>query len=427
MEKDPPRRMFTFQANRTLKPSPLVSSRRHSWKALWALFVAAFALVGAATRPAEADTLAVKVGVIHQTHSRETISILDIPASDDFIAGARTGMDDNNTTGRFLNQSFSIVDAKLSPGDDPVAPLNKMLAEGVRFFIVDLPAAQTLAVADAARSSGALIFNAGAPDDRLRQEDCRANVIHVAPSRSMLTDGLAQYLIWKQWRRWLLVVGSHPEDKLLGEAYQRSAKKFGAKIVDERVYKDTGAGRRSDSGSVQVQQQMPVFTQNAPAYDVLVAADENEVFAGYLPYRTWDPRPVVGSAGLRPTSWDPSHEFWGAVQLQNRFERAFKRGMNARDYQAWLAMRMIGDAVAHTKSADPKTVHDDLVSPNFEVAGFKGQRLTVRDWDQQLRQPILLTDGRATVSVSPQEGFLHQTSTLDTLGFDRPETKCKLH
>ena len=51
----------------------------------------------------------------------------------------------------------------------------------------------------------------------------------------------------------------------------------------------------------------------------------------------------------------------------------------------------------------------------------------MRDWDQQLRQPILLTDGHGTVSVSPQEGFLHQTSQLDTLGFDRPETKCKLH
>ena len=238
------------------------------------------------------------------------------------------------------------------------------------------------------------MFNAGAPDDRLREEDCRANVIHTAPTRSMLTDGLAQYLIWKQWRRWLLVVGSHPEDKLLAEAYRRSAKKFGAKIVEERVYEDTGGGRRSDSGSVQVQRQMPVFTQSAPDYDVLVAADESEVFAGYLPYRTWDPRPVVGSAGLRPTSWDPSHELWGAAQLQNRFERLFKRGMNARDNQAWVAMRMIGDAVAHTRSADPKTIHDDLLSPDFAVAAFKGQKLTLRDWNQQLRQPILLTDGR---------------------------------
>ncbi len=384
-------------------------------------------LAAAFAKPAHADPLAVKVGVIHEARSRETISILDIPPVDDFIAGARMAMDDNNTTGRFLDQSFSVVDARLAQGEDPIASLTGMLADGVRLFIVDLPPAELLAVADAARASGALVFNAGAPDDRLREEDCRANVIHTAPTRSMLTDGLAQYLIWKQWKRWLLVVGSHPNDKLLGEAYERSAKKFGAKIVAELVYEDTGGGRRSDSGSVQVQRQMPVFTQSAPDYDVLVAADESEVFAGYLPYRTWSPRPVTGSAGLRPTSWDPSHELWGAAQLQNRFERLFKRGMSAGDNQAWVAMRMIGDAVAHSGSADPKTIHDALLSPDFSLAGFKGEKLTLRDWNQQLRQPILLTDGRGTVSVSPQEGFLHQTSELDTLGSDRPETKCKLH
>jgi ABC transporter substrate binding protein (PQQ-dependent alcohol dehydrogenase system) len=417
--------MFTSQAKS--KRSSHVAFGRHGMKALCALFVMGFALFPALGVSAIADPLAIKVGVIHEAHSRDTISILDIPPADDFVAGARMAMEDNNTTGRFLDQSFSIVDAKLSPGEDPIAALKGMLDDGVRFFIIDLPSAEVLAVADAARASSALVFNAGAPDDRLREEDCRANVIHVAPTRSMLTDGLAQYLIWKQWRRWLLVVGSHPEDQLLAEAYRRSAKKFGAKIVEERVYQDTGGGRRSDSGSVQVQRQMPVFTQNAPDYDVLVAADESEVFAGFLPYRTWDPRPVVGSAGLWPTSWDPSHEFWGAVQLQSRFQRMFKRGMNARDNQAWVAMRLVGDAVAHTKRADPKTIHDEILSPSFALGAFKGQALTVRDWNQQLRQPILLTDGRATVSVSPQEGFLHQTSQLDTLGFDRPETKCKLH
>src|SRR6202522_1322002 len=364
--------MFTSQA--MLKRSSLVDFGYHGLKALCALSVVAFALCATLSRSAAADPLAVKVGVIREAHSRETISILDIPPADDFIACARMAMDDNNATGRFLDQSFSVVDAKLTPGEDAVAALKGMLDDGVRLFIVDLPPTEVLAVADAARASSALVFNAGAPDDRLREENCRANVIHVSPTRSMLTDGLAQYLIWKQWRRWLLVVGSHPEDQLLAEAYRRSAKKFGAKIVEERVYEDTGGGRRSDSGSVQVQRQMPVFTQNAPDYDVLVTADESEVFAGFLTYRTWDARPVAGSAGLRPVSWDPSHEFWGAVQLQNRFRRTFKRGMTARDNQAWEAMRLIGDAVARTKSADPKAIRDDLLSPGFALGARSEER-----------------------------------------------------
>ena len=271
------------------------------------------------------------------------------------------------------------------------------------------------------------MFNGGAPDERLREEDCRANVIHTAPSRAMLADGLAEYLIWKQWRKWLLVVGSHPDDIALGAAYERAAKKFGAKIVEKRTFEDTGGGRRSDSGVVQTQRQMPVFTQNAPDYDVLIAADENEVFGGYLPYRTWDPRPVAGSGGLQPTSWDASHELWGAQQLQNRFQRMFHRGMTARDNQAWVAMRMIGDAVNRTKTADPRSRarHDAL-------ARFRRRRFQGREADAKAVEPAAspadpLTDGRGTVSVSPQEGFLHQVSELDTLGLDQPETKCKLH
>ena len=76
--------------------------------------------------------------------------------------------------------------------------------------------------------------------------------------------------------------------------------------------------------------------------------------------------------------------------------------------------------------SDSKNVFDYMKGPDFAVAAFKGRKLTVRDWDLQLRQPILLTDGRVIVSVSPQEGFLHQFSELDTLGIDRPETKCRL-
>ena len=378
------------------------------------------------TVAAAAEPLGVKVGVLRQTHSHETLSILDIPAADDALAGALMGAADNNTTGKFTGQSFETIDVKLEEGEDAAAAIDKLAAQGVRLVIADLDAAQLLVASDRVKGEGGLLFNISAPDERLREEDCRANVVHVAPSRAMLTDGLAQYLLWKRWSRWLLIKGSHKEDELLAAAYRASAKKFGAKIVDERTYEDTGGGRRSDSGSVQTQRQMPVLTQSAPAYDVLIAADEFEVFGEYLPYRTFDPRPVAGSGGLVPTNWDASHEQWGAQQLQNRFLQSFRRTMNARDNSAWLAMRMIGEAATRTNSDDPAKLRDYLVGPEFSIAAFKGVRLTLRDWNQQLRQPILLADGRMIASVSPQEGYLHQTSELDTLGRDRPETKCRL-
>lgn len=388
-------------------------------------FVAALCLALLAL-PAMAEPVAIKVGVLRQEHSRETLSILDIPAADDALAGALLGAIDNNTTGKFTGQTFDVVDEKIAGAADAPAALDRLTGAGVALIIVDLPADALLAASDHLKDSSALLFNVSAPDELLREEACRANVFHVAPSRAMLADGLAQYLVWKKWPRWLMIKGSHPEDELLAQAYRRAAKKFGAKIVEERVYEDLGGGRRSDSGHTQTQRQMPMLTQNAPAYDVLLAVDENEVFGNYLPYRTWDPRPVVGSAGLFPTNWDPGHEQWGAQQLQNRFRQNYRRGMNARDNAAWLAMRIIGEATTRTQSAAPDKLRDFMRSADFSIAAFKGVRLSLRGWSQQLRQPILLSDGRMTVSVSPQEGFLHQLTELDTLGLDQPETKCRL-
>jgi ABC transporter substrate binding protein (PQQ-dependent alcohol dehydrogenase system) len=375
---------------------------------------------------ASADPAEIKLGYLRRTEPKTRLSLIDIPADNNGVAGAQLAIDDNNTTGKFLNQRFSLEEVRLGDNDDAAAAALALAGRGVSLVIADLPADALLKAADAGRSRDLVFFNVGALDDRLREEDCRANVIHTAPTRSMLADALAQYLVWKQWRRWFLVVGSHPEDKLYADALRRAAKRFGARIVQEKVFEDTGGARRTDSGVVQIQRQLPVFTQSAPAYDVLIAADESDVFAPYLPYRTWDPRPVAGSAGLIPTSWDASHDQWGAVQLQERFNKRFSRPMTARDMQAWSAARMIGESASRTRSTDAKAMFDFLKSPDFALAAFKGQRLTLRDWNLQLRQPILLTDGRMIVSVSPQEGFQHQFSELDTLGFDRPETKCKL-
>ena len=387
--------------------------------------VGAIGLCVVATHALAADRIEIGIGYLGHAGVKSKLSLLEQPSPNDGLAGARLAIEDNNTTGRFLNQRFTLEEVRLKEEDD-VATAAVALAGRNGFIIADLAADALLKAADALRDRGTVLLNAGSLDDRLREQDCRANVIHVAPTRSMLADALAQYLVWKQWKRWLLVAGSHEPDKLYAEALRRAATRFGAKIVQERTFVDTGGARRTDSGVTLIQRQIPVFTQQAPAYDVLVAADESEVFASYLPYRTWDPRPIAGSAGLMPASWDGAHDQWGAIQMQNRFFKLNSRRMTALDMQAWTAARMIGEATSRTNSGDPKAVFDFLKRPDFSVAAFKGQRLTLRDWNLQLRQPILLADGRMVVSVSPQEGFLHQVSELDTLGVDRPETKCKL-
>lgn len=366
----------------------------------------------------------VTAAILRVEHERPSpISRLNLPPDDLGLAGGRLGTADNNTTGGFLGQTFVLEEVSVPP-EDAVAAMERLVASGVGFVATLADADTTLALADAA-GAGVLVLNALAPDDRLRGVDCRANLLHLVPSRAMLTDALAQFLMLKRWSDWLLVEGSHPQDTLLADSYRRSAEKFGARIVETRVFEDTGGARRTDSGHVQIQAQLPVFMQRAPEHDVVVAVDENEVYSAYLPYHTWDARPVVGSAGLTPTSWHPALEAWGGTQLQNRFEKAAGRPMRPEDYAAWMALRTLGEAATRTGSADPATLRDYILGPDFELGAFKGQPVTFRAWDGQLRQPILLAGRDVVVSVSPQDEYLHETSQLDTLGIDRPETSCR--
>jgi len=367
------------------------------------------------------------IGYLHWLHSVETISLVFTPAADNGRAGAEVGIDDNNTTGRFLNQNFTLEVAEVRTNDDPGAALDKLIAKGIRLVVTDRRAADVLRLADAGAPHGVTLFNAGAPDDALREQNCRANVIHTAPSHAMLADALAQYLIWKRWPRWFLAYGEAPDDLLLADAYRRAAKVFGAHIVADRQYKGEAGSRETDTGLIELQKQLPVFTQNAPEYDVLVSADAHSVFAGYLPYRTWDARPVAGSAGLIPTSWDPNSTEFGGKQMQDRFAARARRLMTALDMNAWVAVRMIGTAASYAQSLDPDAIMAYMRGPHFQLGAYRGLSLSVRSWNGQVRQAILLSDsGRTVVSMSPQPGFLHQFPVLDTLGTDQPETTCKL-
>jgi ABC transporter substrate binding protein (PQQ-dependent alcohol dehydrogenase system) len=366
----------------------------------------------------------VRIGYLRAYAPQLALSVLDIPPRDEGVAGANVAIADNNTTGRFLGQNFKLDVVEIKPDADVVPAFNEMVARGNRYILADLTTQQVLSIADAGRDKGVLVFNVGSTDDVLREEECRANVFHTAPTRTMLADGLAQYLIWKQWRRWALIYGSHERDKLFADALRRAAPRFGGEIVAEKLFEDRGTARRTDTGVTQIQRQMPVFTQDLPEHDVVLVADESEVFGSYVPYRTWVPRPVGGTAGLVASSWHPASEQWGGTQIQNRFEKASGRRMISKDMSAWTAVRIIGEAATRTQSGEPDKIGAFIRSEDFSIAAFRGQRLTFRPWNWQLRQPIFLGDYRSVVSTSPQEGFLHQVSELDTLGIDQPETKC---
>ena len=382
------------------------------------------------TGAAAAETAALQVPIVYLGEAipePPPLSLVEPVAPDKGIAGAKLAIGDNNTTGQFLHQNFDLIEKIIPAGGDLRAVAADISGAGQKLIVADLTAPRLTELADLPDMKDAIILNVRAEDDALRASDCRPNVFHVIPSRAMKADALGQWLVSKKWMRWVLVYGTNDPDRAFADAIRRTAKRYRAEIVEERAYEFKAGSRRADTGEQQVRKQTTQLTQRLPDYDVLIVADESEVFGDYLPYRTWDPRPVVGTNGLVPTAWHRSQEQWGGTQLQRRFTRAFNRWMLERDYAAWEAVRTIGEAVTRTGSADPATLHKFIMSDSFALAAFKGKPLSFRRWDQQLRQPILLATPLMLVSVSPQEGFLHERTPLDTLGHDEPDSTCRLN
>jgi ABC transporter substrate binding protein (PQQ-dependent alcohol dehydrogenase system) len=334
------------------------------------------------------------------------------------LDGADLGITDAIPIGREINVAFAMEGALEPDVATMIADVEEWTAEGIHFVIADLPADLLLQLADGVAALPVTIFNVSAPEDSLRGTECRQNVIHMIPSHRMLTDATLQYLVSRRWRNILVLQGPSPEDAAVVAALRESAANFQARIVDVRPFVPGNDPRNRDFSNV------AVLTAGGN-YDVVFVADADGEFAAQVPYHTNDPRPVVGAAGLVPMAWHWAWDRQGAPQLNARFEYFYGRRMGPDDWAAWTAVRAVTQAVLRTDSTDYASLLAYILSDELSLDGVKAASMSIRPWDHQLRQPVLLATGNAVVQRAPIEGFVHPTNNLDTLGVDLAQSACR--
>jgi ABC transporter substrate binding protein (PQQ-dependent alcohol dehydrogenase system) len=332
--------------------------------------------------------------------------------------GARTALREGRILGRALKIKFRLEQAEVADGGALLPALERLREQaGARLFLVDAPGPAVAGLAAATRGRGLLLVNVSAPDDELRAAACQQHLLHTMPSRSMLADALAQYLVKRNWRRVMLLQGPLPEDQATVTAFRRTARKFGIKIVQRRDFIATNDPRQRDRNNI-------LLLTAGPAHDAVFVADARRDFARYIAYQTAEPRLVIGDAGLGATAWHWAWERHGAPQLNQRFERLAKRRMSDPDWAAWAAVRAIIEAAARAATTDFEPLVAYLKGPKLALDGYKGTPANFRPWNGQLRQPLLLANHDAVLTRAPLEGFLHPTSYLDTLGAEAAESGC---
>ena len=332
------------------------------------------------------------------------------------------GIEEAQAVARVLKIDFALERITVN-SPEAVAPavLQAMDTRNIQFFVVDAPAAAFKPLAAAVRGRDVLVFNATAPEDFLRRDVCAREIVHTLPSLAMSMDGLIQHLVAHKWRDFLILQGPLPADMLMSNAFEASAKKLGARIVGKKEFKVGTDPREREKNSP------ALLSAGSRDYDVVFVADNDFEFARQVPYQTVRARPVVGSIDLEPVAWHWTWEHNGAPQVNSRFQKLTGgRRMESADWAAWIAVKMVVKSAQGTRSADFRKQRDFMLG-GAVFDGDKGLALSVRPWDQQLRQAILLATPYAVVASAPVEGFLHRTNVLDTLGDDEQDTPCHLN
>jgi ABC transporter substrate binding protein (PQQ-dependent alcohol dehydrogenase system) len=337
------------------------------------------------------------------------------------FAGAQLGLDDAQALARVLKIEFALERIPVASAAELAGAVTKARDAGVHFFIVDAPAAALELLAGAVRGRDILVFNATASDDALRRNLCVAEFVHTLPSMAMGMDALMQYLVSRKWTNLLAFEGPLPADATMTKAFENSAKKFGARIVARQQFKPGTDPREREKNDPAL---LSAINRD---YDVVFVADHAFDFARGVPYHTVRARPVVGSIDLEAVAWHWTWEHHGAPQVNSRFQKLTQgRHMEGADWAAWIAVKMVVQATLRTRSAEfDKQRKFILGEGSFD--GDKGVPVSVRRWDHQLRQAVLLAAPYSVVARAPVEGFFHKSNDLDTLGDDEPETACRLN
>ncbi len=333
------------------------------------------------------------------------------------LHAAQLGASDSEVGLRAAGQQLQVREVMVRDASDLPRLAQQLRSDKVAYWVLDLPAALVIQAVQTA-GPNALIFNASATADALRGPHCAAQLFHTYPSQHMLQDALAQYLAARNWRNALVLQGPSSDDAAQGESWQRAAKRYGVKITATKPFKLSGDPRERDLAN-------PRLLTTDRNHDVVAVMDADGEFARTLPYATQWPRPVVGANGLVPLAWHPQWERNGGPQVNRRFAKLAERPMTGQDWAAWVAVKTVASLLRDRAKATPLEQARLLRSGQVFVDGAKGQRLSFRAWDGQLRQPLFLSHVDGVVGTAPLEGVLHPIEVLDTLGVDEKETACK--
>lgn len=345
-----------------------------------------------------------------------------------------------------LGMPFEAVTKTASDGAGAAAAAKELVAQGVVALVSGLGDAETAAVTQVAEQAKVPLLNVLAESDDLRNEGCSPYLFDIAPSAAMFLDALEGWFVGQGFRKWEFVVSDDPEGaSMLARARATLTRRhFAARVsgavkvpAGDPVGPDTLRTIQKDSPDVVVLLLSPddqlafVKAYADSGMKALVTGFPAPAAQTRTFYAAWHRASGTAQAGYRAEAWDANLPSFGAVQLNDRFQKRWGEPMDAASWSAFMAFQVLYNTFTSGSAREPAAIQSYFEHPGTVFDVWKGVATNFRPWNHQLRQSLYLAhieqDGSVTVVGTLPEVFKPGTSLverLDQLGYQKGESRC---
>jgi len=407
-------------------------NRRHFLRALAASLAAAPAFLRRKASGAEEVAIGVLVG--SDESGRYVVPAAQLAAEEaNHIAGA-------------FGKVVRLLTEVATSADDAEKKATKLVRQGGAKAIVgggNDPFSQAIQAATA--REGIIYLNTMSRSEALRGARCHRLTFHVEASLAMYADAIGQWLVrGAKKTRWGFLTPETEAGAEIERMAERALKRQGGSTVARQMVPASSRDYRASLAAL-AKAGPDVLVINLDGSSLLTAlAQVNELglqieVAGVVMEASefWQAEPAK-LTGVWPALWFHGFSRYSGRELNKRLAEALGQPAESRAWANFTAVKAVWEAVLRGGRTDTA----GLVSFFAKGRGMdahKGQPLTFRPWDHQLRQPLMVLRCRVPAAGATRWDIFEllgevplrgtpgksQEEILDTLGLSEAESACR--
>jgi ABC-type branched-subunit amino acid transport system substrate-binding protein len=303
----------------------------------------------------------------------------------------------------------------------------------------------TQAIQEASTREGIVFLNTMSRSEGLRGAKCHRLTFHVEASLAMYTDAMGQWLVRRAKQpRWGFLTPDSEAGAEMERLAKRALRRQGGTAVAREVVPASGRDYRAALAKL-AKARPDVVIMNLAGPSLLQALaqltelglDVQVAGPAMKAVDFWQAEPAK-LTGVWPVLWFHGFRKYSGRELNKRLAARLGRPAESHTWASYTAMKAVWEAVLKSGGSDTASLVS-FFEKGRGVDAHKGQPLTFRPWDHQLRQPLMIIQskvppkdakrwdifellGEVPLRGTPGE---NRAAILDTLGLSAAESRCR--